>query len=71
MVHLELKRCHGEVVVHTVQESHEDDLRVTLSAVTRLGDFRRLANLDDDKERHNVTLYLVETRVTFAHVVLL
>ena len=36
-----------------------------------LRDFRRLPDFDDDHERNNVTLDFVETRIDFAHVMLL
>ena len=61
MVHLKFERTHGKVVVNAVQEPHQDNLRVTLSTVTGLGHLGGLTDLDDDQERHNVALNLVET----------
>ncbi|CAF3504264.1 unnamed protein product [Fusarium graminearum] len=71
VVHLELHGAHGEVIVNTVEEAHENHLRVSLTTVTGTSDFRRLANLDNDHEGDNVTLDFVETRVDLTHVVLL
>ncbi|KAL0769411.1 hypothetical protein CaCOL14_008719 [Colletotrichum acutatum] len=71
MVHFELERTHGQVVVDAVEETHNDHLRITLATVTGAGHLGRLANLDDNHERDNVTLDFVQTRVDLAHVVLL
>ena len=51
MKHLKLKRRHGSAVVDTVEEAHEENLRVTLSTVTglRLG----LLRLDRKSTRLN------------------
>jgi hypothetical protein len=73
MEHLKLKRRHGSAVVDTVEEAHEENLRVTLSTVTRLslGLFRFLANLDNDDIGDNVAFKLVKTGVNLAVVKLL
>lgn len=41
------------------------------SLMNLLRDLRRLANLADDDEGHDMTLHLVQTRVDLCHVVLL
>ena len=48
MVNLEFQGSHGSVEVNSVEVSKEEDLRVSLSSVSRLRPFRRLSNLDDD-----------------------
>ena len=60
---LKLERAHLGVKVDAVQEAHEEDLRVALATVARLGPFRRLAGLDDDAVRQHVALVLVQARV--------
>ncbi|KAI6776066.1 hypothetical protein HG530_000011 [Fusarium avenaceum] len=60
-------------MVDTVEEAHEENLRVTLSTVTRLslGLFRFLANLDDDDIGNNVAFKLVKAGVNLAVIKLL
>src|SRR5690242_16535528 len=57
----------------TVEEAHKQNLRVTLSTVTRLalGLLRLLAHLDNDDVRNDVAFEFVETRVDLAVVELL
>jgi hypothetical protein len=73
MEHFKLEGRHGCSVVDTVEEAHEQNLRITLATVTRLslGLLRLLSNLDDDDVGNNVALKLVETRVNLAVVELL
>ena len=71
MMHLEFKRTHWCIVVDPVEESHDDHLRIALASITGPGDLGRLANLNNDQERYDMAIDLIQPRVDFTHVVLL
>jgi hypothetical protein len=48
VVNLKLERAHRGVKVDTVEVLHEENLRVTLSTVTRARGLGGLADLDND-----------------------
>ena len=44
--------------MHPAEEAHQDHLGVSLASIPWAADFRRLADLDNDQERHDMTLHL-------------
>ena len=48
MVDFQLQRSHRSIKVNAVQIVHQQNLAVTLPAITRLGPFRGFPNLDYD-----------------------
>jgi hypothetical protein len=49
VIDLQLEGRHGRIKVHAVEVLQEQDLRITLASVARLGRFGGLADLDDDE----------------------
>lgn len=47
VIYLQLERRHGRIKVHPVEILQQQDLRVPLAPVPRLGRLGRLAHLDD------------------------
>jgi len=61
MVHLKLKRVHFGVEVNPVQETHDEDLGISLSSVPRFRTFTGFADLGDDDVGDNVAFVFVQT----------
>jgi len=68
MVDFQLEWVHGGVKVNSVEIVQQQDLRITLSSVSRLASLGRLADLDDDhvsEARHQVQPPSFPTRSPF------
>ena len=57
MIHLQLERVHLRIEVHSVQESHRQDLRISLSSISGSGSFGRSSTFSDD----NICIRIIQS----------